>query len=721
MAVATTAVAWKFLSVVAGVPIGISAPLFQDTDIEVYYGLAQTLATRNVHYSITLNPNNDDFASFEIIPLLALTVQMALLEAADPFDVNYIAVRRKTNSMTTATSALVKSTPFSSREFDRNSMRDLEHDDWLKRAIVQSPVTVEPFLPMYVKERLQLNETFKGDANGHLLRGPNLLTLEERVDALETLAITLGNFLPATTQEMIDGVTNVKGATPFNIKNSDWFVDGKISLAKLGAKGDFNIGTQTGTDDTNAFLDAIDLAQDLVASGQPALGTMQLPFGYFRVTQKLDFNFFNAWLYGVGKGATQIVLDHSDYGLRFYRSLSHCKHLAIRSSTARNALAYDNLRPGLLHLGVSGGMQASHCQYQDVTIMDNPGHGFVGVVSGSEIDVEAQNNKGHGIVIDTGKIFDGTALMAAPADIQFQGFNVLDGCRSFGNGGNGYVCGNPNDSAAVVVYRTDIHNFDSFLNATNAAVRVTDDDSYLTGIGNKAFTCGISPPATKGGWTLSGRECEIHDQRVVGAGSYAVHVIAHATLGTFGGFVGIDTVIGPPAPLNPAVVIDAGVAQGIDVEARITSNITTLATAGKYGSQRFGNTLEMRGGRMSADNFYSNLVGSVADDHVLVIDFTLEFSGVMILWGETTFGRASIIHFKVGASPFCNVLPIVSGQVVGTTGVLAGTTGADGIVTVSTHTDGKMYIENRTGSTRQFSYGLFTLSAGLIDSITVVP
>ena len=49
---------------------------------------------------------------------------------------------------------------------------------------------------------------------------------------------------------------------------------------------------------------------------------------------------------------------------------------------------------------------------------------------------------------------------------------------------------------------------------------------------------------------------------------------------------------------------------------------------------------------------------------------------------------------------------IVSNNIATTTGVLDGTTGADGNFTISVHTDGKIYIENRTGDTVYMGWGL---------------
>lgn len=52
-----------------------------------------------------------------------------------------------------------------------------------------------------------------------------------------------------------------------------------------------------------------------------------------------------------------------------------------------------------------------------------------------------------------------------------------------------------------------------------------------------------------------------------------------------------------------------------------------------------------------------------------------------------------------------NAYLMVAGSVVAvTTGVLSGTTGVDGKLTVSCHTDGKIYIENRLGGSRTVKY-----------------
>lgn len=60
-----------------------------------------------------------------------------------------------------------------------------------------------------------------------------------------------------------------------------------------------------------------------------------------------------------------------------------------------------------------------------------------------------------------------------------------------------------------------------------------------------------------------------------------------------------------------------------------------------------------------------------------------------------------IIRVRTGSSPgIDNIVLERTTDITLTTGALTGTTGSDGDFTISTHTDGRVYFENRTGSTR---------------------
>lgn len=89
---------------------------------------------------------------------------------------------------------------------------------------------------------------------------------------------------------------------------------------------------------------------------------------------------------------------------------------------------------------------------------------------------------------------------------------------------------------------------------------------------------------------------------------------------------------------------------------------------------------------------------TVLDDSVFSHTFDGGVScGIAIV---TTTGAAGahrgIFSIRTISSAWC--VSIASTAINTTTGVLTGTTGVDGVITISTHTDGKFYFENRFGA-----------------------
>ena len=61
-----------------------------------------------------------------------------------------------------------------------------------------------------------------------------------------------------------------------------------------------------------------------------------------------------------------------------------------------------------------------------------------------------------------------------------------------------------------------------------------------------------------------------------------------------------------------------------------------------------------------------------------------------------------LLWIRTAGGAVCTIISFVNTtNITATTGTLAGTTGSDGNFTISTHTDGMVYIENRSGSTRR--------------------
>jgi hypothetical protein len=106
------------------------------------------------------------------------------------------------------------------------------------------------------------------------------------------------------------------------------------------------------------------------------------------------------------------------------------------------------------------------------------------------------------------------------------------------------------------------------------------------------------------------------------------------------------------------------------------------------------------GGFASAPRF------SIADDGVA--SFTVPGNSValvLIVENAATAPRLQGLFWcRATASPTCsNIALATTSGVTFTTGPLTGTSGIDGNQTLATHTDGKLYIENRSGVTRTYS------------------
>jgi hypothetical protein len=106
------------------------------------------------------------------------------------------------------------------------------------------------------------------------------------------------------------------------------------------------------------------------------------------------------------------------------------------------------------------------------------------------------------------------------------------------------------------------------------------------------------------------------------------------------------------------------------------------------------------------DAYYSGTVSDIADDGVH--SFTPEFStGVIkVTNGSGQGARVLEMAYRAVATPTAELSGYQGAVMDISTGVLTGTTGADGMITVSAASDGKIYIENRNGSTQNFFWSI---------------
>ena len=94
---------------------------------------------------------------------------------------------------------------------------------------------------------------------------------------------------------------------------------------------------------------------------------------------------------------------------------------------------------------------------------------------------------------------------------------------------------------------------------------------------------------------------------------------------------------------------------------------------------------------------------TLADDAATSIDLGAAASGMCFIssLGSTAKGA---FFFKVGASPSADSAILTPGTLG--TGTLSGATGVDGEFTIRTHTDNRIYFENRTGVSLGFTVAL---------------
>ena len=109
-------------------------------------------------------------------------------------------------------------------------------------------------------------------------------------------------------------------------------------------------------------------------------------------------------------------------------------------------------------------------------------------------------------------------------------------------------------------------------------------------------------------------------------------------------------------------------------------------------------TLDM--GERTIEGGFQTLV----DDSVYSFTPTMRY-GFLLIASSSSAAPWALISYRTGSSPWTTVMALGTAVEV-TTGELTGTTGTDAKVTVS-HTDGKIYIENRLNATRNFYFNTF--------------
>lgn len=96
---------------------------------------------------------------------------------------------------------------------------------------------------------------------------------------------------------------------------------------------------------------------------------------------------------------------------------------------------------------------------------------------------------------------------------------------------------------------------------------------------------------------------------------------------------------------------------------------------------------------------------TINDDAVHTID-PAGSNGMMLIWSTSLVANTALVHWRTSSPALVGSL--VSGANVNvTSGVLTGTSGVDGKLTISAHTDGLVYINNRLGGAASWEWIFF--------------
>jgi len=109
---------------------------------------------------------------------------------------------------------------------------------------------------------------------------------------------------------------------------------------------------------------------------------------------------------------------------------------------------------------------------------------------------------------------------------------------------------------------------------------------------------------------------------------------------------------------------------------------------------------------VQAQRFWSGTL-TVADDDAETITPDSTIGIILINGRNTAYDEVNaLITYRALDTTYCRIIAQSDSAVEVTTGALTGLDGSDGVVTVSPHTDGLIYVENRFGASITIAYTL---------------
>jgi hypothetical protein len=495
-----------------------------------------------------------------------------------------------------------------------------------------------------------------------------------------------------------------------------------VSVKDFGAVGD---GV---TDDTVAIQAAI----DSLTNG----GVVFIPSGAYITTAELSINVPGVTIQGQGcgdklfstTGAASRIRSSALTGsvIRAKAINTRIIGVSIEATTERQNAARDTSAAGYnAGLRFEGADAANSTDRVVGSLVDNvkvsgqPNDGIIfvaGCFQSAVRDSYVYLNGGSGVVVDAG-LRTGRTNLSAPGPI------TLENVVSHFNEGSGFVFGNPSDDATAVVpsLRIVAINCESLSNNVNTTGGITYEAAswYVRGDNIAMLQCAatcsnkVGTPNHHIGIALAGRVQKYFGFRFLSV-SRPIKIINYAGVTNsgidFDQFQIRSITSAQVCELSAPTVGVSLVTDDIIDMPSITNFVTTTAIDGLRIKRRGSETSQNQSRNLDYAST-GNIV--LADDAATSVEFSASGTfGIVLISGPTTSARPSLVAFRVGSSNYVSVL---AGIMNGTTGVLTGTTGPDANVSISTDAgNNRLYIENRSGSSRTFRLTFFSMQNGVL-------
>jgi hypothetical protein len=494
----------------------------------------------------------------------------------------------------------------------------------------------------------------------------------------------------------------------------------RLSVVEVGAR-------EANADNIDYFDEA---AEEIGSRG----GVIEIPADSFQLSRTWVIANRGVRVIGEGAngtdsitGASRIIGTHNlGPVVRVKNSDISLRDLIVSASSGRTAGAATS--GAELCVGVhvecvdvaGGNGQSQRVRMYNVTARDQPNHGIIhiGENAGSVYsDCTTNDNAGHGLVFDRGVLTNRTNK-GTPGLV-----NVIMH-KSFDCGGHGFVAGHPDDTD-LSSYRMHIVNLEIFRCATDAAVRYTDSAAWIWGDNAYIMTSAFGGDATEycRGLVIGGRGNRVLGCRYINLSrpAHVAYNVANAPTRDIV-FDGMEVRSELGTIYDPAVTHDAGVTNlhvktHTNVRASGSNNVVRpmVPDCDGYRSEDANGVVWDQ--KIEARAFNSSPQITIADDAVETLQFSgNQCAGMLTICATTKNAEYGTVWFRVGTSPDTGLLANSTNFAV-TTGVLTGTTGVNGNLTISAHTDGKLYIENRTGGSRSYIITLTSTGAAYLTEM----